>query len=174
MISTAPPAQTINLLQVCLPPSSPLHGVHMLGCYTLMIGFAKPWDKQWIAAKISNSPLEWVAISSSKPGRNSAVTSVVAHSRNDWAEQHIDDDMGQSQQFLIEQFETVTGISTADADYSSAHRWKYALVKESETLATFCDAELQVAATGDWLSASRIEDAWLNATRLSAEIIRCL
>jgi renalase len=136
-----------------------------------MIGFKTPWNKPWMAVKVHASPIEWIAVNSSKPGRNKAITSIVAHSSNAWAEEHIDDDMRQAEQFLRREFETVSGIDTRDADYFSCHRWRYALVGEPKELTPFIDRANGLASTGDWCNASRIEDAWTNAVKLS-EILK--
>ena len=171
VISTAPPAQTLKLFQTALPADSSLHHAHMQGCFTLMIGFNKPWEKQWIAANARDNPIKWISINSSKPGRNKNVTAIVVHSRNDWAEKHMDDDIQEVQRFLIQQFELLTGLSTQNADYISLHRWKYAIVEETENPSFYVDFDQMIAATSDWASASRIEDVWLNAKALSKSII---
>lgn len=170
VISTAPPAQTVKLFQCVMPDHTPLHAVRMQGCYALMIGFNKPWDKPWIAAKVRNNPLKWISINSTKPGRSQAVTTIVAHSRNNWAERHMDDDMHQAQAYLVQQFEAVTGISTEKAGYISTHRWKYAIVEETQTSGFYLDRDNGIAATSDWASTSRIEEVWTNAIRLSRAV----
>jgi predicted NAD/FAD-dependent oxidoreductase len=167
VISTAPPVQTQRLFSAVLSPQHALPEPRMLGCYTLMIGFNRPWDRSWMAAKVHASPIEWIAVNSTKPGRNRAVTSLVAHSSNAWAEAHIDDDMQHAEQFLRAQFESVSGIDTGNADYFSCHRWRYALVEAAQQCMPFIDTDLGIASTGDWCTASRIENAWQNATTLS-------
>lgn len=174
IISTAPPAQTVRLLNIALLDDTALHSTRMYGCYALMVGFHTPWDKQWIAAKVQDSPLDWIAINTTKPGRNKAVTTIVAHSRNDWADAHIDDDIPRAQQFLLEQFEAVTGISTAEAAYISTHRWKYAIVEEPQKSGYYVDALQGIAATSDWAAASRIEDVWSQAHALAEHVISSL
>ncbi len=166
VISTAPPVQTQRLFAAHAMDANPLPESRLLGCYTLMIGFDTPWNKPWMAAKVHTSPIEWIAVNSSKPGRNDAVTSIVVHSSNAWAEEHIDDDMKTAEQFLRKEFESVSGIDTRTADYFSCHRWRYALVEEPKQCPPFMDAARGLASTGDWCTASRIEDAWLNATKL--------
>lgn len=169
--STAPPAQTLELFQAALPDNSSLHKTRMQGCYSLMIGFNKPWDKKWIAAKVHNNPIKWISVNSTKPGRSKEVTAIVAHSGNNWSDEHIDDDMQEAQKFLVERFEAVTGISTANANFISMHRWKYAIVKEIEKPGFYFDPMQGIAATSDWTSTSRIEEVWSNANRLADRII---
>jgi renalase len=174
VISTAPPEQTLKLLQMHLPNKTPLHNVRMQGCYALMIGLNQPWEKQWIAARVRNNPLKWISINSTKPARNGSVTAIVAHSRNDWAEQHMDDDMQEAQKFLLEQFEAATSIAIAKAEYISTHRWKYAIVESTEKSGFYLDAHQAIAATSDWASTSRIEEVWMNALCLAKEIQRTI
>lgn len=170
VISTAPPAQTLNLFKAILPDDSTLHHARLQGCFTLMIGFHSPWAKPWMAAKVHESPIEWIAVNSTKPGRNKDVTAIVVHSRNDWADEHLEDDLQQTQEYLVQQFEDVTGIACDKADYLSMHRWKYAIVLENEKKGYHLDPHNNIAATGDWASVSRIEAAWLNAVSLATAI----
>ena len=174
VISTAPPVQTANLLQTVLPGDSPLHQIKLQGCFTLMIGFNAPWAKPWMAAKVHERPMEWIAVNSSKPGRQKTVTSLVVHSRNDWADEHIEDDIKKTQDYLVRQFESVTGIACDKADYLAMHRWKYAIVLENEKTRYHLDPEKHIAATGDWASASRIEAVWLNAVNLANDIVKII
>lgn len=170
VISTAPPPQTLALFHAALPDNLPLHTARMQGCYSLMIGFSKPWDKQWIAAKVHDNPIKWISINSSKPGRSKNVTAIVAHSRNNWADQHMDDNMDEAQKFLLGQFEAVSGIDCSAVDYISTHRWKYAIVEKSEKSGFYFDSNQGIAATSDWASTSQIEEVWLNAVGLANDI----
>ena len=170
VISTAPPAQTIALLQYAIPDDSPLHTTNMKGCYALMIGLNEPWKKEWIAAKVRRNPLQWIAINTTKPGRNKEITAIVVHSCNDWAENHMNDDMQHAQTFLLEQFEAITHISTAHAAYISTHRWKYAIVEPKKDSGFYIDPASCIAATSDWASSSRIEEAWLSSCRLALKL----
>jgi predicted NAD/FAD-dependent oxidoreductase len=170
VVSTAPPPQTVKLFGRHLPAHNFLQQVKLEGCYALMIGFNTPWDKQWIAAKIRDNPLQWVAVNSSKPGRNRDVTSLVVHSRNDWAEAHMDDDMAAAQTFLVQQFESVTGIGCGGAEYLSTHRWRYAIASTPHDGTFYYDNALSLASTGDWVKASRIEDAWNAAIALADKL----
>lgn len=170
VISTAPPVQTLNLFGPVLPADSALHDCQLRGCYTLMIGFHTPWSKPWMAAKVHGRAIEWIAVNSSKPGRNKDVTSIVVHSSNDWAQQHIEDDAHTTQAYLINQFEDVTGIACENADYLSMQRWKYAISEQNEKPEFYLDEQQNIAAIGDWGSASRIESVWLNAKKLANDI----
>lgn len=170
LISTAPPSQTITLFRIALPQDSALHAARMQGCYSLMIGFDKPWDKQWIAAKVRKNPIKWISLNSTKPGRDKAVTAIVAHSRSNWTDVHIDDDVPSVQNFLLTQFESVTGIDWRRADHVSTYRWRHAIVEATEKSGFYLDTMQKIAATSDWASTSRIEEVWMNAMKLADEI----
>jgi predicted NAD/FAD-dependent oxidoreductase len=174
VISTAPPKQTCRLFADYLPKGESLEKAHLLACYTLMLGFKKKWDHAWIAAKIHHSPLEWIAVNSSKPGRNQDLTSLVVHSQNSWAEKHCDDDLEESEKFLRDTLSEV--LDWGDPDYCSLHRWRYALLDKahddySRQLPYF-DKTLAIGSVGDWCSRSRIEDVWTNAHQLCDRIER--
>lgn len=175
ILSTAPSTQTARLFANYLAPTEELPKVRMLGCFTLMLGFSKPLNLPWIAAKVRGesddaSPIEWIAVNSSKPGRNAKVTSLVVHSRNDWAQTHIEDDFQANQAAILSHLKALTGIDGNKANYLAIHRWRYALVAEAGDHPPFIDPQLQLASTGDWCAASRVEEAWLNARKLAATL----
>lgn len=175
VISTAPPAQTCRLFDPFLPPEAALRHSKMLACYVLMFGLHKKWEKPWIAAKINNSPLEWLSVNSSKPGRNHELTSIVVHSTNSWAEQHADDEQSTVEKFLRAQLRLLLDLDLDAPDHFSMHRWRYALLDKAHDDKTrampFHDRELQLASVGDWGSKSRIEDVWMEANRLADQIL---
>jgi renalase len=167
VISTAPPEQTLSLFGEHMIPKSSLHSSKMHACYSLMIGINKPWDKEWIVGKVHKNPIQSILINSTKPGRNKAVTAIVAHSCKFWADTHIDQDIGKVQEFLLAQFEKVSRIDYSSADYISTHRWKYAVVNETQKPGVFLDVTKKLAATSDWCGNSQIEEVWFNASKLS-------
>lgn len=165
IISTTPPVQTKNLFG----NNFAVKEVMMKPCFALMLGFNKKWDRDWIFAKVQNNPIKLISVGSSKPGRNSEVTSLVIHARDNWSEKNLEMDINQVQQILLENFTRVTGINTNDAAYISTHRWRYALVDDSEKTGFF-DPVLGLAATSDWACNSRIEDVWIAAMKLAEAI----
>jgi renalase len=170
VISTAPAMQTLRLFGQHVPAESSLHAAKMLGCYTLMIGFKRPWDRSWIAAKPHDNTIQWISVNSSKPFRDQNMTSLVVHSKNDWAEEHIDDEVNDVEKFLLEQFFLLTGIDPRDADFVTVHRWRYAKARETQKSGGYIDSGLGIAASGDWCETSRIEDVWLQANNLATRM----
>ena len=128
-----------------------------------------------MAAKILNSPLEWVAVNSTKPGRNHNLTTLVVHSSNSWAEAHVDDDLEKTKYFLRNELQQILKFDISNPEYFSLHRWRYALLDKSHDdkmkNEPYYDKVLQLASVGDWCSRSRIEDTWLNAHDLALQIV---
>ena len=175
VISTAPPIQTCRLFDAFLAQDSYLRRSKMLACYTMMYGFKNKWDQSWIAAKINNSPLDWIAVNSTKPGRDNHFTTLVVHSNNSWAEEHADDDLQQAELFLRARLSDILPLPLDEPSYFSLHRWRYALLNKAHDddtrIAPFYDKALQLASVGDWGSRSRIEDVWLEAHALAEKIL---
>ena len=61
----------------------------MNGCFTLMLGYENAPTIEWDAAKIVGSPIGWIAVNSSKPGRPMGF-SLVVQTSNKWAEAHLE------------------------------------------------------------------------------------
>lgn len=165
VISTAPPVQTKNLFgdnftapQIAMQP-----------CYALMLGFDKKWDREWIFAKVRNNPIKLIAVNSSKPARNSEVTSLVIHSRESWSKENLERDQSEVEEILAQNFSQLTQIDYRDAAHKSLHRWRYALIDEVRG-EVFLDRSNKLAATGDCNANSRVEDVWLAAQNLATEI----
>ena len=178
VISTAPPVQTTHLFDKFLPKDSILNQSKFLACYSLMFGFHKKWMHSWMAANILNSPLESIAVNSTKPGRNHNLTTLVVHSSNSWAEKHADDDLEKTACFLRDELQQILKFDISEPAYFSLHRWRYALLDKLADDKTknepYYDKDLQLASVGDWCSRSRIEDTWLNAHELALRIVRNL
>lgn len=146
-----------------------------MACYSLMLGFHKKWAHSWIAANILNRPLEWIAVNSTKPGRNHNLTTLVVHSSNRWAEAHVDDDLEKTEYFLRDELQQLLKFDISDPEYFSLHRWRYALLDKlnDDKIKNefYYDKVLQLASVGDWCSRSRIEDTWLNSHELALRIV---
>ena len=174
VISTAPPEQTMRLFAAHGIKKSSIANTRLQGCYALMLGFNRKWDKTWSAATLSDSPLSWLSVNSSKPGRDSEYTCLVAHTCNDWAEAHIDDEMSEVQAALLMELKELTGIEGETAEYCTTHRWRYATKGDMPTCDPWLDGENQLSAVGDWCTHSRIEDAWLASMQLVSELKKYL
>ncbi len=168
VVSTAPAAQTAALL----PPDSPLAVVarerRQSGCYALMLGFDVPLALEWHAALVKNAPISWISVNSSKPGRGSSFA-IVVHSRNAWADEHMESDPRAVQEALLDAASQVLGLDASSARHIDLHRWRYANI-DRQPVVRQVDPERRLAACGDWFVRGRIEGAFTSAEALVAEL----
>jgi hypothetical protein len=172
VISAAPAPQTAKILPIEFVNHAGIADVTMQGCYSLMLGFVKDLSLNWNAAKVKNSPIEWMAVNSSKPLRDSGY-SLLVQTTNEWAEAHIDDDQDGVRETLMREVERLLELDVSDASYVSLHRWRYAntLVDgEKEPAEHFIDEALNLASCGDWCIKGHVESAYLSAMSLSSAL----
>jgi predicted NAD/FAD-dependent oxidoreductase len=170
VISTAPAAQTQKLFPAECTFQPTLAQVQMTGCYTVMIGTHAPLPWHWQAAVVKDSPLGWLAVNHSKPGREGLASSLVVQSTDVWAEAHIDEDVPAMQTLLLEELEALTGWRPAAEDHVATHRWRYAGTATPAGEDCLLDASLRLAACGDWSIGGRVEAAYLSAMALAAKL----
>lgn len=174
VISTAAPAQTWAILGTHLPGNTPLAAIRMQGCYALMVGLKHAADASWIGAKVHASPLSWISIDASKPGRDAARTTIVAHACNDWSDAHRDDPPAAVQALLLRELAAQTGVDCTKPSHTGLHYWPTALVEAPSKPGPYCDPAQKLAAVGDWAVTSRIEEVWYASRDLAESISKTL
>jgi predicted NAD/FAD-dependent oxidoreductase len=162
VICTAPSHQVGDLMPECFSALDEIKKIKMQGCYTLMLGFESLPSIAWDAAKVNEYDISWVAINSSKPQRDTAV-SILAHSTNEWAEENIEVEPQETQKYLIEELSDILDFDVSAANHIDLHRWRYANVHPQSSQKAFMDKENQLAACGDWCIEGRVEAAFLSA-----------
>lgn len=165
VIVALPAAQTSRLIGEHAELGGLAADATMLGCYALMLGFAHPLPLPWQAAVVRDSDLSWVSVNSSKPGR-AAVFTLVAHSTNAWAEDHIEDDLANVQQHLVAELSRITGCDCSSADHCDLQRWRYANIDPQSGARCYYDEQMKLAACGDWFIHGRVEAAFKSARSL--------
>jgi renalase len=169
VVSTTTPHQTQALFaNVAAIPS--LEHPRMKPCHALMVALDRPWEQDWIAAKIMDGPLKWVSVDSSKPGRDRGVARIVAHTRSEWSRQQADTAARLLEPILLEALAGAMPFPLPEPALVKAHRWRSALVSRTQRSGPVLDLPLGVAATGDWAASSRIEEVVLSALELARHI----
>jgi len=171
VISTAPPIQSAEILPKCFQYQSELLEKKMKGCFSLMLGFKKALPLLWDAALISDADISWVSINSSKPGRAKSF-SMLVHSTNTWAENHLSDDSQSVISYLCKETTKIIGHDTNQANHIGLHAWRYANIGKQDKSDLLIDYDNRLAACGDWISHGRIESAFEAGFMMAQEFKR--
>lgn len=171
LVLTAPAAQTGLLAEQHADLSARCQNTEMLGCFALMLGFEEPLDLPWDAAVVRNADISWMAVNSSKPQRGERFTMVV-HSTNRWANQHINEDQESVLAHMLATASRQCGADLGVADVKKVHRWRYANLPTQSGPEYFLDSEAGLAACGDWFIRGRVEAAFTSADGLADELTR--
>ena len=170
VVVTAPSAQTAQLLaSTSVAPGAA--NTRMQACCALLMGFEGALDLPWQAALVGDADIGWISVNSSKPGRP-ATSSLVVHSTNAWADDHIDDETRAIEGRLADEFGAVTGIDPSAAAFIGLHRWRYANIDRPSGDGYALDTEQRVAACGDWFVRGRVEGAFVSARALAERILQ--
>ena len=159
VISTAPAIQSAEILPKSFKQRNDLLNKKMVGCFSLMLGFKEAPPLEWDAALISDADISWVSINSSKPGRAKSF-SMLVHSTNTWAENHLSDDSQSIISYLCKETTKIIGHDTNQANHIGLHAWRYANIGKQDKSDLLIDYDNRLAACGDWLSHGRIESAF--------------
>lgn len=170
VVSTAPGPQSRELLGERFAARAAIKGARMRGCFSLMLGFAAPLDLVWQGAFVRNSPIGWMALDSSKPGRE-AGSSLMVQAAGDWADGHLEDPPAEIEASLLKELSELTGIDGGAAIHRDLHRWRFAGTAQSAGEDYLLDVENQLAACGDWCIKGRVEAAFKSADALAGALL---
>lgn len=171
VISTTTAHQTLTLFATHAPSDGPMTTTRMSPCYAMMIGFPGRLDLPWIAARVKSAAIDWIGVNSTKPGRDKGLTTLVVHSTSDWAAEHLGQDLDHLGDLLAAALFEATGIKPDKATFRATHRWASARRQEQPDSLPYVDFDNGLAATGDWTTGSRVEQAVLSALRTAHMVL---
>ena len=169
VISTAPSPQTHRLLSPHLKQTSLLETPKMVGCMSLMLGVSNECEIPFDAAYINHSAIGWIAKNSHKPNRETS-QSLMIQSTTKWAEEHMEDDLEQTREYLLTEALSLLQIDKSHIVHQALHRWRYADVKTAAGEPFLLDSKNHLAAAGDWCIEGRVENAFVSAYHLSESL----
>ena len=174
VICTAPSPQATALLPNYFKYQNDIKDIEMRACFALMLGFKKNFPIKFEAAHVTHSDVSWIAVNSYKPKRPNPLTLIV-HSSETYAENHIDDHHEQVMEHLMIETSHIIGHDVGIADYKIIHKWRYANnTKKDQTKTIFIDEQHKLAACGDWCLGGRIEGAFTSAYNLAIQMKRSI
>ncbi|MBT8148241.1 MAG: FAD-dependent oxidoreductase [Gammaproteobacteria bacterium] len=168
IVSTAPAPQTSILFPAAFQHHRSLEQVRMSACFSLMLGYQADLELPFQAAKVKNSPLGWLAIDSSKPGRSGG-QSLLVQSTNDWADTQLQEPAEHVQNSMLEALHKLLP-QLPEATHVDIHRWLYAATTSAAGQDYLMDEKQHLAACGDWCLGGRVEAAFTSADRLAAAL----
>ena len=184
VICTAPNDQAIELMADSnFKELAKISKPKMQACYTLMLG----WNEgqtlpdalnaqaaSWDVAYMQHSLLDRIFIEHQKPAHNELLPSVTIHARNDWSEQHVDDDMETVKATLLQAVKQALSWDEGSmASQIDCHRWRYAATlknTDNTELGILVDEQRQWIVSGDWCGQGNIESCYQMAAQTVARI----
>jgi renalase len=145
--------------------------VHMTPCWAGLYTFDTPIDVGADARRWTDGPIGWACCDSSKPGRQSRPQTWVVHATPAWSTAHLELDSVDAAQRLLQAFSAAVGLRLPQPAYSSAHRWRHALVEKPLGLPCLVDEEIAAGACGDWCIAPRVEAAYESGRSLAYSLL---
>lgn len=176
VIITAPAPQALDLLPNYFAHYDQVASVKMSACFSLMLGFQDNINLGFDAALVRNANISWVSVNSTKPNQSSdqPLTSILVHSTNKWADNNIDNNLIEVQDYLCEETSRVVGCNMNIAEHKSLHAWRYANISKQNSPHSFIDTKNQIATCGDWHIQGRIESAFLSAVDAANNISKMI
>jgi predicted NAD/FAD-dependent oxidoreductase len=95
----------------------------------------------------------------------------VIHASTEWSIAHLEMEPDLAAEALVREFGTVLGVQMEQPEYLTAHRWRFALPRSPLQEAFLFDANLGLAACGDWCGGPRVEGAFLSGLTAAGGIL---
>ncbi|MEO1621450.1 MAG: FAD-dependent oxidoreductase [Cyanobacteria bacterium J06632_3] len=183
-----PAPQLADLLSTCPPGSlqsealSILKSVDYHPCITVLAGYGQQKDmgeldpNGWMVTDTIGTSTDWIGLDSSKRAPSSsetasAETTVVIHSKPDFARRYLDSgDLQPAASVLLRASARKYGDWLAQPEWFQIHRWHYAQVKTgySETALILSEQpQVTLVSGGDWCSHQQQTLAGIDAAYLS-------
>jgi predicted NAD/FAD-dependent oxidoreductase len=171
IVLAIPAAQAVALLPSESSLTDALSAVEMIGCHTLMLGYADGEVSlpDWDCAHFEDEILGFASVNSRKPARGGG-DALVVQTNHHWSEKHIESDMDLVAQRIKQRFAELTGLPIVASGYDRLHRWRFASTSLSNAVSTrapfLSDDRLGISAIGDWCIGSKVEDGFLSGASL--------
>ena len=184
VICTAPNGQAVDMMANSgFSEQAKISEAQMQACYTLMLGWDKDQalhaalntqEKCWDVAYVQDSIIDRIFIEHQKPAHSELLPSVTIHARNDWSEQHVDDDIETVKvQLLQAAKQALSWNDESTPSQVDCHRWRYAATlrqADNKELGILVDEQRRWIVSGDWCGQGNIESCYQMAAQTVARI----
>ncbi|MEM7234984.1 MAG: FAD-dependent oxidoreductase [Planctomycetota bacterium] len=138
--------------------------------WAVLASFDERLPVDFDGAFVDGSSVAWVSRDSSKPGRGGGERWVI-HATAEWSRANLEEDQEGVAIELLAAFFEAAGLPPRDAEFLTAHRWRYAKVDQPLDDGCFWDAELSLGVCGDWCHRCRVEGAYLSGLLLAERML---
>ncbi len=170
VIITAPAPQTAVLAAFSGQFQSAIASVEMDPCWTMMLAFSDPVERDFDVKKSASEHVDWMARNSSKWGRRERPDCWVVHATADWSRHNLELSRDAVLKALLPEVLLELGQTEDDLIYFSAHRWRYANVAKPVGQAFIMDETGTLFGAGDWCAGTCVEHAFTSGFELAHHI----
>lgn len=185
VICTAPNGQAVEIMADSgFTEQAKITEPKMQACYSLMLGWnaeqslpeaLSRLDTAWDVAYVQESIIDRIFIEHHKPEHHALLPSMTIHARNDWSEQHVDNDIHTIKAKLLEAAQQALNWNAESTPSQvDCHRWRYAATvtaSHKDQLGILVDDERQWIVSGDWCGQGNIESCYQMAAQTVAVIV---
>ena len=169
VVLTMPPKQACDLLPTEHAFYPILSNIKMRACFALRVVLNEDIELGFNAALVRNHDISWISKNSSKPKRIGA-PSIVVHATNAWADAHLNDDLKQVEEHMLECLYDITGLPVTAIGSSDVKKWEFANAPKRSGSGFLLDRTGGIAVCGDSLVHGRIEAAFTSGKQLAKTI----
>ncbi len=170
IILSLPAEQSLRLSNKSFSFYDLLKNIKMKNCFSLMIGLSHSPNLNYDCAIIKNKDIAWLAVNNSKPLRPKKF-SILSNSSFEYAEKNINTPRENVLTNLLNETQNLFKKDKLKINFVKLHHWMYVETENSPKEDFFIDHERKIAVCGDWFINSRVEGAYLSASRLSKNIL---
>ncbi|MEO1089144.1 MAG: FAD-dependent oxidoreductase [Pseudomonadota bacterium] len=169
VVVAVPAPQAVPLLDASAALAAAAGRAVMQPCWAALVALPTTLDLPDVL-RPEDGPLAWLARDASKPGRAPGERWVL-HASPSWSASNLERSPADVLPELLQGLGTVANETLAEPTYAAAHRWRYALAAQPVGEDCLFDADLGLAACGDWCLGGRVEAAWLSGQAVAGRIV---
>lgn len=174
VVIAAPAPQAAALLAAAPKLAAAAASVQMEPTWAVALAFDTPLDTRVEGCFVQEGPLDWLARTRSKPGREDQPDTWVLHGSSAWSKQHLGLPKEDVIELLHGAFAELIGCAVPAPRFTLAHRWLYARPTQGHQWGALADGDLGIYACGDWCLSGRVEGAWLSGQEAARRLLEHL
>ena len=173
VILTLPAEQSKELITKKISFFPLLKKIKMKSCFSLMVGMNEPLNLNYNAAVIKDTDIAWLAENNSKPSRPKKYCLLI-NSSYDYGAKNINSSKTKIITHLLDTTSKLINRNIPKSAIVKLHQWRYVEAENYPNYNYFIDPKNKIGVCGDWFINSRVEGAFISASKLSEEVVKYL